>query len=89
MKIKEQRKLTQLTVNEIIQDFSDYCENHVAKLGEEVLAKLESAGITTEIPGLAELFTSPSPFCQPFAGLDTTYRQVAFYTKHFNLVVRK
>ena len=89
MEIKEQRKLPQVTVNKIIEDFSEFCENNITKLGEEVMEKIKSAGISSEIPGLAELFSSQSQYCQPFAGLDTTYRQLAFYRQHFKLVVRK
>ena len=86
MKIKEQRKLTQSTVNEIIC-FTEFCTNNVTRLGEEVLRKLSEAGITEDIPGLLELFYHTSKYCQPFDGLGTSYRQMIYYRKHFHLVV--
>lgn len=89
MKIKEQRRLPQSTVNEIVGDVSELCANNVAILGEEVFKLLKSAGITTEVPGLRELFNPSSRYCQPFDGLNTTYLQMSFYRKHFKLVVSK
>lgn len=88
MKIKEMRKLTQQTTNEILDDVSEICTATVSKLGDEVFERLQSAGVTpSEIPGLTELFNSSSPYCKPFDGLDTHYRQMCFYKKHFDLIV--
>ena len=34
-----------------------------------------------------QLFDDSSPYSRPFDGLDTRFRQMSFYKKHFNLIV--
>ena len=88
MKVKEERKMTQRSIGEIVGDVSELCSDTVTRLGEQVFAKLQSAGIApTDIPGLADLFADSSPYCRPFDGLDTYFRQLSFYRRHFILVV--
>lgn len=88
MKIKEVQKLTQQSVTDILGNVTELCSEIISSLGQEVSTKLNAAGIiASDIEGLNELFESTSCYCQPFEGLTTYYRQVAFYKEHFNLVV--
>ncbi len=88
LKVKEKRKLTQSTLEEILQDVTELFTDLVTQLGERVAATLQSAGRTAvEIPGLLELFSDKSEFCQPFQHLNTYHRQLSFYRANFNFVV--
>ena len=53
------------------------------------MQKLESVGATKEsIDSVSELFSEESPYCNPFKGLDTHYKQLSFYKKSLNLLVQ-
>lgn len=95
MKLKEVRKLTQQSVNCILGDVTDLCDDIVTRMQRDITLRLQSAGITpadadadADVPGLSDLLDSSTPLCRPFDGLDTYYRQVAFMKKHLKLVVR-
>ena len=88
LKLKERRKLTQVTLDEVLHDVTELCTDLVTLLGESVMELLKSAGVSLEcVPGLQELFAEDSDFCKPFKNLDTHYKQLAFSRAHFNLVV--
>ena len=88
LKLKERRKLTEVTPDEVLHDVTQLCTDLVTLLGESVMELLKSAGVSMErVPGLQELFAEDSDFCKPFKNLDTHYKQLAFSRAHFNLVV--
>lgn len=88
LKLKEKRKLTQSTLEEILQDVTELCTDLVAELGKHVASTLLSAGVKAEeVPGLLELFDEKSECCQPFHHLNTYHRQLSFYRANFNFVV--
>ena len=88
MKLKEVRKLTQQSVNCILGDVTDLCDDIVTRMQRDITLRLQCAGITpADVPGLSDLLDSSTPLCRPFDGLDTYYRQVAFMKKHLKLVV--
>ena len=88
MKLKEVRRLTQQSVNEILGDVTELCTSIVTELGEQVSAELQSTNVCMEgLPRLKELFNHSSIYCRPFNGLDSTYLQFSFYKDHFGLIV--
>lgn len=88
-KLKETQKLTQVSVDSVLQDVSELCTVTVGELGTAVKSAIESAGLQfNNIPGLPELFTPSSPFCQPFRGLSTYQQQLTHYKNDLNFVVR-
>ena len=88
LKLKETKKLTQSSVDSILEDATELCATTVSELGFRVESLLNTAGIRfNDIPGLREIFAPTSPYCNPFDGLDTYHRQLSFYRKHFNFVV--
>lgn len=90
LRLKETQKLTQTCVDSMLQDITELCTVTVSELGGAVDSILQSAGINMHnIPGLCEVFTHSSSFCRPFDGLDTYYRQLAFYKSHLKFVVSK
>lgn len=88
LKLKEGRKLTQTTTEEILSDVTELCSSIVLRLKNEVHRVLESADITpSNIPGLDDLFSENSPYAVPFCNLQTQYKQVSYFRSHFNFVV--
>ena len=87
LKSKETLKLTQVATNTLLENVTELCTSTVV---EEVKTVLQSSGIDpSSINGLEALFCSSSPYCRPFDGIDTYYRQVAYYKEHLNFVVRQ
>lgn len=88
LKLKEGRKLTQTTTEEILSDVTELCSSIVLRLKNEVHRVLESADITpSNIPGLDDLFSENSSYALPFCNLQTQYKQVSYFRSHFNFVV--
>ena len=51
--MKEKQKLTQVSVDKILQEITELCTIHISKLGESVKYVVERTGLlTTDIPGL-------------------------------------
>lgn len=85
MKMKEKQKLTQLSLDKMLHEITELC---IAELGESVKTVIETAGLqVADIPGLEELFTPSSSYCNPFADLDTCHKQISFYADQLNLIV--
>ena len=62
LKLKR-RKLTQVTLDEVLHDVTKLCTDLVT-LGESVMALLKSAGVS--VSGLQELFAEDSDICKTF-----------------------
>lgn len=88
LKSKETLKLTQVATTSLLDSATELCETTVTELGGEVKALLQVVGIdSSSVPGLDALFSTTSHYCQPFDGIDTYHRQLAYYKKHLNFVV--
>lgn len=88
LKLKEGRRLTQSTTEEILSDVTELCSSIVLRLKNEVHSVLESADITPgNIPGLDDLFSENSSYALPFCNLQTQYKQMSYFRSHFNFVV--
>lgn len=90
LKLKEGRRLTQSTTEEILSDVTELCSSIVLHLKNEVHRVLESADIIPDnIPGLDDLFSESSSYAHPFCNLQTQYKQMSYFHSHFNFVVSK
>lgn len=83
--------LTQTCTENLLSDITDICTNIVEDLKADIVHKLTSAPITlpsTVFKEISETFDNEI-YRQPFTGLETQYKQLQFYRKHLNFVVRK
>ncbi len=88
MGLKEERKLTQVALQSVIEGVTSLTQIRLTVLHGDVCSKLQAAGISpSSIPGLDELFDIERPFGRPFMGLETQHQQLAFYKAHFGLIV--
>ena len=88
LKLKEGRKLTQSTTEEILSDVTELCTDVVCRLGHDILKVLESAGVNaSDIPGLHHLLSETSPYSTPFSNLKSQFLQLSYYRNHLNFVV--
>ena len=78
--LKEQHRLTQVSINFLVEQVKLIVAGVVADVEEAVKSKLASEGVTTIIH---ECFRDVNPF----EGLETEYKQSKFYKENFNLVV--
>lgn len=85
LKMKELRKISQVTIDDIISEYDGVFSHTVLHLHACVRAKLAALGVDENIiEGLREVFTDvPSPF----QGLETRHLQEKFYREHLALVV--
>lgn len=79
--LKEQHRLTQVSINFLVDQVKLIVAGVVANVEEAVNSKLASEGVTTTVH---ECFRDVNPF----EGLETEYKQSKFYKEHFNLLVR-
>ena len=86
LKLKEFRKLSQVAIDDIVNECDGVFSHTVQRLYAGVRANLAAAGIDTSvIEGLREVFQNvPSPF----QGLETRHLQEKFFRDHLQLVVR-
>ena len=88
LKVQEQHKLPQSTMEEILRDVTGLFQDTLSDLQQQVCTRISAAGIDlNQVPGLAELFQDQSEFATPFMGLETQYLQLKFYKENFNFVV--
>ena len=87
LKLKEVHKLTQVTVQGIINDVTDLCRNRLSAIHSAVNLAITNAGISpNDIVGLNDIFDSVNNFGQPFFGLQThSISNSNFTEKIFNL----
>ena len=83
LKIKEHRRISQVAIDDIVQEWGVLFSSSVHYLHARVRERIASE--ITSIDGLQEVFEdAPSPF----EGLETRYKQEKFYTESLGLVVR-
>lgn len=88
LKLKESFQLTQTCVDHILQHVSELCTVTLSEVGEEVKIALKAKKIEfKEVAGLQDLFTTSSPFSQPFSDLLTYQQQLKFYNNNLKLIV--
>lgn len=88
MKIREEGKLTQKSLNIVVNSSTEIVRSVVSILKAGVATSLEQAGADFRtIPGLSELFSEESVANNPFGGIATESEQCQYYREHFNLVV--
>ena len=88
MKLKEGRKLTQSTTEEILSDVTELCSNVMCRLRHDIQESLDSAGVDiNDIPGLDTLLSETSPYATPFSNLNSQFLQLSYYRNHLNFVV--
>lgn len=88
LKTKECSKLTQSTMDNIIQDVTALTQVLMSKVHSLVNEALKDVDITeSQVPLLSEIFNSRSPFMRPFRGLETAYLQVQYCRANFGLIV--
>lgn len=88
LKTKEGRKLTQVAMNGIVHDVQTMIECTLETIEQQVLDKIEAAGITVTDEQLQDLrSTFYGPSSNPFQGVETEYKQEAFFKENFNYVV--
>lgn len=85
LKMKEQRRISQVAIDDIVEECSSLFSHSVQRLYARVHEKLASSGIElNSVEGLQDVFQNvPSPF----EGLETRYKQEKFFRETLNLVV--
>ena len=85
MKLKEERRLTQVAIDDIVTGIEDVLEKSVVRTKAGVRAKLASCGIDpNSISGLDDVF---SDVVKPFAGLETGFKQESYFKDVLGLLV--
>ena len=85
LKMKEERRLTQVAVDDIISGVTSMLDQSVCHVKAGVRAKLSEIGVdVTNLPGLEEVF---SELQQPFSGLETAFKQEKYYKESLSLLV--
>ena len=88
LKVREQYKLTQSTMESIIQDVSTMVQFMLGKIHIHVKESLQRVAVEpSEVPGLDEFFNPEGHLANPFQGLETFHVQAKYYQDHFGLVV--
>ena len=88
MKLKEERKLTQKAVDEILSDVTELCTDIVSDLRECITTELQSHDMSIDdLPRLKDIFDESFCYSRPFKGLETAYLQLSFYKDHFQMIV--
>ena len=85
MKAKEVNKISQSSLNVLLQDVTTMLEQKISKLETDVCRALATRGIEMDAE-LQPLFRKPE-LVQPFQGIDTEYLQRKSFREAFRLVV--
>lgn len=85
MKAKQVHKVSQSSLNDLLQDVTMEVEHKVGLLEAEVSSVLASRGISMDSE-LLSLFRKPE-IIKPFDGLETEYLQKSFFRESFGIVV--
>ena len=85
LKLKEERRLTQVAIDDIVTGIEDVLEKCVIRTKAGVRAKLASSGIDPDnISGLDDVF---SDIVHPFVGLETGFKQESYFKNVLGLLV--
>lgn len=88
LKIKETCKLTQSSMDQIIQGVTDFNSFILSKLYGVVKNALEDHSINIDdLAQLAKAFNMDSPFFRPFQGVETYHQQLQYCKKNLGLIV--
>lgn len=85
LKLKEYRQLSQVAIDDIVQEWEGLFSHTVQQLNARVRERLANAGVDVDsVEGLQEVFHDlPSPF----EGLNTQHLQEKYYRDSLGLVV--
>jgi hypothetical protein len=87
MKIKEVGKLTQQSLDVVVDQTTQVVRNTVDVLKRDTVACLQAIGVDSEtVPGLEELFDR-EVVSDPFKDLENRTQQLQYFRENFNLVV--
>ena len=87
MKIKEVGKLTQQSLDVVVDQTTQVVRNTVDVLKRDTVACLQAIGVDSEtVPGLEELFDR-DVVSDPFKDLENRTQQLQYFRENFNLVV--
>ena len=90
LQLKEVHKLTQASLQGIIDNVTELCQNHLSAIHCAVTQAITNAGLSpNDIEGLNDIFSTDNEFGRPFFGLETQHQQFKFYRENFKIVVRK
>ena len=83
LKLKEQRRLTQVAVNDIVDGYKTLFSSTVASLNARVRAKLATEGV---VPDLCDDVFQDVIF--PFDRIETEYFQEKYFKEALRIIVR-
>ena len=85
LKLKEKQKLTQTSLQSIIEGVTGLFQHHLDALHARINSKLiENSVSTTILADVLEL----DDFRAPFKGLETYHQQIKFFRSHLNFIVK-
>ena len=85
IKLKEQRRVSQVTIDDIVTGLEGLLQQTVSRAKAGVRAKLAEQGVSpADISGLDEVFDD---IAQPFCGLETAFKQEKYFKECLGLVV--
>ena len=87
LKIKEERRLSQLAVNGLIGDISTLLEEEILSLKTNVIKCMHEEHASTELITKINKQFSEKLAVPPFEGLQSAYLQKKYFTDNFHLVV--
>ena len=87
LKTKEVRKVSQVALDGIIEDFTLILQETIRSLREEVNSCLTANGLSIAVfDDLPGIFDNPSTL-NPFGELESKYKQERFYREHLDFLV--
>ncbi len=85
LKLKETRRLSQAAIDDVVEGYRGLFDLTVQRMRCGVNACLADAGIDpTDVSRIGNVFTE---IVNPFDGLETYYKQEAYFRKEFDLIV--
>lgn len=88
LKLKEGHKLTQSALQGVIESSTMLWQQHLEEIKSSVQQAMLAGGLNpTSIEGFDDIFSPDGKHGRPFAGLETCHQQMAYYKKHFQLIV--
>ena len=85
LKLKEQRRVSQVTIDDIVSGFEGLLQQTVSRAKAGVRSKLAEQGVDPlDITDLDDVFEEIS---HPFNGLETAYKQEKYFKDSLGLVV--
>ena len=88
LKAKEERKIPQLALDGLLDDFHEIFKIQMNALGENIKKCLKELNCTSHVITAVDQAISSNAAVSPFDGLHTAYLQQQYFRKHFHFVVR-